>query len=135
MGNLPTGWAMFYNPTVSEDRVWNMVAWHRNVEALIAREKIDTVIGAHINTGRDEQGRLGFIRATTGPASTVSERRMFWDGAITAARDEIAAGTPPAQVPDVLVERKVLADEVVGYEPEKMRILFRRMVAYVVTGE
>jgi glyoxylase-like metal-dependent hydrolase (beta-lactamase superfamily II) len=135
MGNLPTGWTMFYNPTVSEDRVWNMVRWHRSVEALIEREQIATVIGAHINTGRDAQGRLGFIRATTGPAHTVTERRMFWEGGITAAREAIAAGTPPAAVPDLLVERKVLADKVVGWEPEKMRIFFRRMVTYVLTGE
>lgn len=136
MGNLPTGWSMFYNPAVSEDRVWNMVAWHRSVEKLLARENIQTVIGAHINMGRDPAtGRMGFIRATTGPAATVAERRMFWEGLIEAARQELAAGTAPSRVPEVLVERKVLADKIVGYEPEKMRVLLRRMVSYVQTGE
>jgi hypothetical protein len=127
---------MFYNPAVSEDRVWNMVAWHRAVEALIAREGIATVIGAHINAGRDPAtGRMGFVRATTGPVSTVTERRQFWEEIIGAARQELEAGTDPARVPDVLVERRVLADRIVGYEPEKMRVLLRRMVSYAQTGE
>ncbi len=136
MGNLPTGWSMFYNPAVSEDRVWNMVAWHRAVEQLLAREAIQTVIGAHMNVGPDpDTGRMGFIRATTGPAFTVTERRLFWESLIEAARREITAGTPPDQVPEVLVERRLLADRIVGYDPDKMRVLLRRIVSYVETGE
>lgn len=134
--NPPSGWQMFYNPAVSEDRVWHMVRWHDRVEALIEERGIETVIGAHMNAGIDpETGKYGIVRGTTGPATVVAETRDFWKAGIEAVRAELAAGTAPADVPGVLVERGALADRILGYEPEAALIWFQRLTSYAITGE
>jgi glyoxylase-like metal-dependent hydrolase (beta-lactamase superfamily II) len=136
VANPPNGWHMPYNPTFSEDRVWNMVPFLSAVEDLIRRENIHTIIGGHVTTEVNPQtGRPELVRGTIGPAATVGERRMFLQVAIEAVRAELAAGTPAGQVPDKLVAGKLLADRVLGYEPEKMRMLLTRMTNYAQTGE
>jgi len=134
--NPPNGWQMFYNPAVSEDRVWNMVTWFDRVQALVDERDIETVIGAHMTGGIDpETGKFGILRGTTGPASVIGERRALWSSSIAAVETELAAGTPPADAPAVLVERGVLADRIAGYDPDKALIWFQRLTRYAVTGE
>lgn len=134
--NPPNGWAMFYNPAVSEDRVWHMVPFFNQVQALVEERNIETVIGAHMSAGRDpETGKLGIIRGTTGPSTVIAERRDFWAAVIQVVQDELAKGTAPDAVPDILVERNVLADRIAGYDAKKMRILLARITSYAVTGE
>jgi len=70
-----------------------------------------------------------------GPSSVVAERANFWQSAIAAVQGELAAGTPAADVPNVLVEKKVLSRKIDGYEPDQMRIFFRRITSYALTGE
>lgn len=137
VANPPSGWTMFYNPAVSEDRVWNMVAFFDGIQDLIDERGIEAIIGAHMNYGPvDEQsGRPTMVQGMTGPATIVAERRLFWKGMIDAVREELAAGIPAMAVPDVLVEKELFADRVLGYEPEKMRILLRRITSYAQTGE
>lgn len=136
IANPPTGWHMPYNPTFSEDRVWNMVPVLTAVAELIRREGIQTVIGGHISTVvKPGAGRPVMVRGTVGPAATVQERRDFLQSAIDAVRAELAAGTSPADVPETLVQKKVLADRIPDYDPVKMAMLFRRMTNYVQTGE
>ena len=125
---------MFYNPAVAEDRVWHMVRWHDRVEALIRERGIETVIGAHMNTD-PETGKLTIVRGTSGPASVVSESRDFWKAGIGAVRAELAAGTEPADVPAVLVEKGALSDRILGYKPDAALIWFQRLTSYAVTGE
>ena len=48
VANPPSGWAMFYNPAVSEDRVWNIVQFLDGAAKLIEREGITTIIGGHM---------------------------------------------------------------------------------------
>jgi len=134
--NPPNGWQMFYNPAVSEDRVWHMVPWFDRVQTLVEERGIDTVIGAHMTGGIDpETGKFGILRGTTGPSSVIAQRRDFWNSSLEAVRDELATGTLPADVPRVLVEKGVLSDRISGYEPDKALIWFRRLTSYAVTGE
>ncbi len=136
IANPPSGWHMPYNPTFSEDRVWNMVAVLTAVDDLIRQEGIQTIIGGHVTTELNPQtGRQVISRGTVGPASTIPERRDFMQAAISAVRTELATGTPPKEVPDKLVAKKILADRIVGYDDEKMRMLLTRMTNYVITGD
>jgi glyoxylase-like metal-dependent hydrolase (beta-lactamase superfamily II) len=136
MANPPSGWIMLYNPAASEDRVWNMVPFLGRVADLIEREQIRTIMGGHMTTGLDPgTGRPTVIRGTIGPSSTISERRDLWRSVIDATRAELAAGTPALEIPDKLVAEKFLADRIIGYDPEKMRIFARRIVSYAQTGE
>ncbi len=60
IANPPNGWEMFYNPAVSEDRVWHMVPFFTRVQALIDERGIQTVIGGHMTMGTDpDTGRRG----------------------------------------------------------------------------
>lgn len=134
--NPPNGWQMFYNPAVSEDRVWHMVPWFDRVQALVEERGIETVIGAHMTGGIDPvTGKPGIIRGTTGPATVIAERRDFWKASIEAVQAELATGTPASNVPGALVERGILADRITGYDSAKALIWFRRLTSYAVTGE
>jgi glyoxylase-like metal-dependent hydrolase (beta-lactamase superfamily II) len=136
IANPPDGWAMFYNPAVSEDRVWHMVPFFTRVQALIDEHDIETVIGGHMTMGiNPETGRRGIVSGLMGPASVVAERRDFWQSIIAAVKVELAAGTPASEVPDSIVEQGILKDQISGYEPDQMRILARRITSYVQTGE
>jgi glyoxylase-like metal-dependent hydrolase (beta-lactamase superfamily II) len=136
IANPPTGWHTPYNPTFSEDRVWNMVKVLTAVANLIQKEGIQTLVGGHVTTEINPQtGRPTMARGTVGPAATIAERRDFMQGAIEACRAELSSGTPAAEIPDRLVARKVLADRVLDYDPAKMRMLFTRMTDYLQTGE
>ncbi len=134
--NPPNGWAMFYNPAISEDRVWHMVPFFTRVQALVEARGIETVIGAHMTMGRDPQtGRLGIIPGTMGSSSVIAERLAFWSALIDVVRAELSRGTHPDDVADILVKQEVLAEQISGYTPEKMRILLQRITSYAVTGE
>ena len=136
LANPPDGWTMFYNPAVSEDRVWHMVPFFDRVQALVESRGIETVIGAHMSFGRDpETGKPGIIRGTQGPASVVAERRDFWAALIDVVQAELARGTPPDEVPERLVVSGALADRIAGYEPAKMQVLLQRITSYTQTGE
>jgi glyoxylase-like metal-dependent hydrolase (beta-lactamase superfamily II) len=136
VANPPDGWAMFYNPAVSEDRVWHMVPFFARVQALIDEYDIETVIGGHMTMGIDpETGRRGIVPGLMGPSTVVAERRDFWQSVIDIVKAELAAGTPAGEVPDRIVEKGLLKDQISGYEPDQMRILVRRITSYVQTGE
>ena len=136
LANPPDGWSMFYNPGVSEDRVWHMVPFFNQVQALVEERGIDTVIGAHMSFGRDpDTGKLGIIRGTQGPSTVIAERRDFWAALIEVVQAELARGTPPAEVPDRLVASGALADRISSYEPAKMQVLLQRITSYAITGE
>lgn len=135
VANPPSGWAMFYNPAVSEDRVWNMVNFLDGAAKLIEREGITTVIGGHMTAAETPQGRPTVIRGTVGPAASVGQRRDFWKAVIDGARRELEANTPAADIPDKLVGEGFLADKVIAYDPDGMKILIRRMISFARTGE
>ena len=135
VANPPTGWTMFYNPAVSEDRVWNIVQFLDGVANLIEQEGIDTVIGGHMSAAMTPQGRPTVIRGTIGSSASVAERRDFWQAVMDATRSELAANTPADEIADKLIAEGFLADKVIAYDANKMRILIRRMISFAKTGE
>jgi glyoxylase-like metal-dependent hydrolase (beta-lactamase superfamily II) len=136
IANPPDGWAMFYNPAISEDRPWNMERFFTRLQALVEERGIETVIGGHMaGTFDPETGRPLLTTGTTGPATVVADKLALWTAVIGVAKAELEAGTAPEDVPNVVVEKRLLADKINGYDPEKMRILMRRMVSLALTGE
>ncbi len=136
IANPPDGWAMFYNPAISEDRPWHMVRFFTQLQNLVEERGIETVIGGHMSGWFDPvTNRPTIVKGTTGPATVVEQRLGLWTAITEAAKAELAAGTPPEEVPDRIVEQGLLADQISGYDPEKMRILMRRMTSLALTGE
>ena len=136
IANPPNGWGMFYNPAISEDRPWHMVRFFTQLQNLVEEREIETVIGGHMAGHFDPvTNRPTIIKGTTGPSSVVKQRLEFWTAITELAQAELAAGTPPDQIPDVVVEKGLLKDQIIGYDPAKMRILMRRMTSLALTGE
>jgi glyoxylase-like metal-dependent hydrolase (beta-lactamase superfamily II) len=136
IANPPNGWQMFYNPAISEDRPWHMVRFFTQLQSLVEERGIETVIGGHMTGHFDPvTNRPTIIKGTSGPATVVKQRLDFWTAITEAPKVELAAGTPPEKIPDVIVEKGLLADQIAGYDPEKMRILMRRMTSLALTGE
>jgi glyoxylase-like metal-dependent hydrolase (beta-lactamase superfamily II) len=136
IANPPDGWAMFYNPSISEDRPWHMVRFFTQLQSLVEERGIETVIGGHMAGSFDPvTNRPMIVKGTTGPATVVKQKLEFWTAIIETAKAELAAGTSPEDVPDIVVEKGLLADRISGYDPEKMRILMRRMTSLAITGE
>ncbi|MEC9376027.1 MAG: MBL fold metallo-hydrolase [Pseudomonadota bacterium] len=136
IANPPDGWGMFYNPAVSEDRPWHMVRFFSRLQKLVEDRNIKTVIGGHMSGGIDPvTKRQTIMKGTTGPATVVKERLEFWTAITKLASEELAAGTPPEKIPEKIVSEKKLNDKISGYDPEKMRVLMKRMTNLAVTGE
>ena len=136
LANPPDGWTMFYNPAISEDRPWHMVRYFTQLQALVEERGIETIIGGHMSGSFDPvTNRPMIVKGTTGPATIVEQKFGLWKAVTSAARDELALGTAPEDVPDRIVEKGLLKDKISGYDPEKMRILMQRMTALAITGE
>ncbi|MDJ0926055.1 MAG: MBL fold metallo-hydrolase [Gammaproteobacteria bacterium] len=136
VSNPPDGWAMFYNPALSEERPWHMVKFLTRVTELIDERGIETIIGGHMGGSFDPvTNRPTIVKATSAPATIVRDRLAFWTAIIELPRAELAAGTPPEEVPDRIVEKGLLADRISGYDPKKMHILMRRLTSLAITGE
>jgi glyoxylase-like metal-dependent hydrolase (beta-lactamase superfamily II) len=136
IANPPDGWAMFYNPAIAEDRPWHMVPFFTQLQKLVEDRGIETVIGGHMSGSFDPvTNRPTILKGTTGPATVVKQRLEFWTAITQAARDELAAGTPPEDIPDKIVADARLTDKISGYDPAKMRILMQRMTSLALTGE
>jgi glyoxylase-like metal-dependent hydrolase (beta-lactamase superfamily II) len=136
IANPPDGWGMFYNPAISEDRPWNMVRFFTQLQNLVEERNIETVVGGHMSGHFDPvTNRPTIVKGTTGPSTVVKQRLELWTAITELPKAELAAGTPPEQIPDVIVEKGLLADKISGYDPEKMRILMRRMTRLALTGE
>ena len=136
IANPPDGWAMFYNPAISEDRPWHMVPFFTQLWDLVQERGVETIIGAHMAGSFDPvTNRPTIVKGTTGPSTVVKEKLELWTAVIELPKAELAAGTLPEDIPDMIVEKGLLADKISGYDPEKMRILMRRMTSLAVTGE
>jgi hypothetical protein len=113
-----------------------MVRFFKKLQNLVEEREIETVIGGHMSGSFDPvTNRPMIVKATTGPATVVEQKLGLWMGVTEVARAELAAGTPPDEVPDRIVEQGILADKISGYDPEKMRILMQRMTSLALTGE
>ncbi len=131
---------MFYNPTLADTYMYNIVPFLKAVEELVERENIETVIGGHVQFAlgevSPESGSLFLPMAPMiSDVSIIAERRMFYEGVIDAVMEERTAGTPDAEIPATLVRQKLLADKITGYDDRQMEILLERIVTYVRTGE
>lgn len=136
IANPPDGWTMSYNPAISEDRPWHFVRFFTQLQNLVEERGIETVIGGHMSGSFDPvTNRPTIVKGTMGPATVVQQRLDYWTALTEAPLRELAKGTPPEEIPDKIVESGYLSDKIVGYDPEKMRILMQRMTSLAITGE
>ena len=98
IANPPDGWAMFYNPSPSEDRIWNMESFFTRLQNLVEERGIETVIGGHMaGTFDPETGRPTLMKGTTGSASVVAVKYCYCGLALIEVAEAEAGGRNAAR--------------------------------------
>lgn len=121
-----------WDPQVADFQFYNVVANLRQVEALVEREGIDTVIGAHLVPL--PQGKGQFAAApTTGPVIQITERREFWEGLMSAVKTEMDSGTESYLVSGRLDLSPW--ENIRGFNKRKFKQLVDRVAAYYSIGK
>lgn len=121
-----------WDPQVADFQFYNAVENLRQVEALVEREGIDTVIGAHLVPL--PQGKGQFAPApTTGPVIQITERREFWEGLMQAVKAEMDRGTESYLVSNRLDLSPW--ENIRGFNKRKFKQLVDRIAAYYSIGK
>jgi len=121
-----------WDPQVADFQFYNAVDYLRSVEALVDKEGIDTVIGAHLVPL--PQGKGTFAPAPTiGPANQITERREFWEQLMAAVKAEMDSGTQSFMVAGRLDMSPW--EETPGYNKRKFKQLVDRIAAYYAIGK
>ena len=121
-----------WDPQVADFQFFNAVEYLEEVEDLVAREQIETVIGAHLVPL--PQGKGQFAPAPTmGPVIQITERRQFWEGLMSAVKAEMDSGTQSFMVSSRLDLSPW--ENIRGFNKRKFRQLVDRVAAYYAIGK
>lgn len=121
-----------WDPQVADFHFYNAAEMLRSVEALVADEGIEQVIGAHLVPL--PQGKGKFIAApTTGPVIQITERRQFWEQLMAAVKAEMDSGTESFMVANRLDPAPW--EQLPGYNRNKFKQLVDRVAAYYAIGK
>jgi glyoxylase-like metal-dependent hydrolase (beta-lactamase superfamily II) len=134
MGTLATpysGWAQPYDPTLANHHIYNLVPYLKQVEDLVERESIETLIGGFIALGVDEAGKKKLM-PPAGPVSAVTEARRFWETLLAAVKVQSDKGVWSELIP----EKIDLApfETLKYYREDQFKYTVWRVAEYFYTG-
>ena len=121
-----------WDPQVADFQFYNAVEFLRSVEALVSRENLDTVIGAHLVPLPQGKGKFAPAPAT-GPVAQITERREFWERLMAAVKAEMDNGSESFMVASRLDTAPW--EGLPGYNRNKFRQLVDRIAAYYAIGK
>ena len=121
-----------WDPQVADFQFYNAVENLRAVEELAEREKLETIIGAHLVPLPQGKGQFG-PAPTTGPIAQISERRQFWEALMSAVKTEMDSGTESFMVSSRM-DLSPWADTR-GFNKRKFKQLVDRVAAYYAIGK
>ena len=130
--NPPNGMNMIYGAGLADTYIFNLIPFFKNVESLAKRKNAKGVIGSHMNF---ENQPMNLVSGTVGPVRIIREQRRFYELVINEVQKAIDTGIDPKTIPDYLIDKGVLKNEIIGFDEEKMRILYRRITNFLLTGE
>ena len=130
--NPPNGWNMLYGAGLADTYIFNLVPFFLEAEKLAAREGVESVIGSHMSFDKNP---MNLVSGTIGSVRIIREQRLFYQNVIEAVEKAMANGIPNQNIPDYLIEEKVLADKIIGYDVAKMKVLYTRITNFLITGE
>ena len=93
---------------------------------------MESVIGSHMSFDKNP---MNLVSGTIGSARVIKEQRLFYQNVIEAVEKAMANGIANKNIPDYLIEQKVLADKIIGYDEAKMKVLYKRITNFLITGE
>jgi glyoxylase-like metal-dependent hydrolase (beta-lactamase superfamily II) len=121
-----------WDPQVADWQFYSAVETLRAIENLVAEENIDTVIGAHLVPLPEGKGKFT-AAPTTGPVIQITERREFWEGLMTAVKEEMDGGTESFMVSSRL--DLTPWENIRGFNKRKFKQLVDRVAAYYAIGK
>jgi glyoxylase-like metal-dependent hydrolase (beta-lactamase superfamily II) len=127
----PHGNYMPWDPQVADFQFYNAVEYLTQMEQLAADENIEIVLGAHLVPRPAGKGKFE-PTPSTGPASSITDRRLFWEKIMGAVKAEMDAGTESFMVPN-RVDLTQFQD-IPGYRKDKTKELLARIAAYYAIG-
>ena len=130
--NPPNGWNMLYGAGLADTYIFNLVPFFLEAEKLAAREGVESVIGSHMSFDKNP---MNLVSGTIGSVRIIREQRLFYQNVIEAVKKAMANGIPNQNIPDYLIEQKVLTDKIIGYDVAKMKVLYTRITNFLITGE
>ena len=130
--NPPNGWNMLYGAGLADTYIFNLVTFFLQAEKLAAREGVESVIGSHMSFDKNP---MNLVSGTIGSVRIIREQRLFYQNVIEAVEKAMANGIPNQNIPDYLIEQKVLTDKIIGYDVAKMKVLYKRITNFLITGE
>ena len=78
---------------------------------------------------------MNLVSGTIGSTRVIKQQRLFYQLVIDAVQIALDKGVSPELIPDYLIEQGVLKETIIGFDEKKMRVLYKRITNYLLTGE
>ena len=130
--NPPDGMNMIYGAGLADTYIFNLIPFFKSSELLARKKRAKGVIGSHMSFSKEPMNLVG---GTIGSTRVIKEQRLFYQLVIDAVQMALDKGISPELVPDYLIEEGILKEKIIGFDEKKMRVLYRRITNYFLTGE
>ena len=130
--NPPNGMNMIYGAGLADTYIFNLSSFFKQAESLAKSKNAKGVIGSHMSF---ENQPMNLVSGTVGPVKIIKEQRKFYELVIKEVQKALDEGISPDLIPEYLIKQNVLREQIIGFEEEKMKILYRRITNFLLTGE
>ena len=130
--NPPNGMNMIYGAGLADTYIFNLVSFFKEAESLARKKRARGVIGSHMSF---EKEPMNLVTGTVGSTRVIKQQRKFYELVIKEVQRAMDQGVSPDLIPEYLIKKGVLRDKIIGFDEQKMKVLYRRITNYLVTGE
>ena len=130
--NPPNGMNMIYGAGLADTYIFNLVSFFKEAESLARKKRARGVIGSHMSF---EKQPMNLVAGTVGSTRVIKQQRKFYELVIKEVQRAMDQGVSPDLIPEHLIKKGVLRDKIIGFDEPKMKVLYRRITNYLVTGE
>ena len=130
--NPPNALNMIYGAGLADTYVFNLVPYFLKAERLAKQKRVKSIIGSHMSF---KDRPMNLVSGTIGSIKSLKEQRLFYQYTIDAVQKALDKKINPEEIPDYLIKKGVLKDTIIGFDEAKMKVLYRRMTNYLLTGE
>ena len=130
--NPPNGMNMIYGAGLADTYIFNLVPFFKQAESLARRKSARGVIGSHMSF---ENEPMNLVTGTVGSVKVIKEQRRFYELVIKEVQNAIDQGISPDLIPEYLIKKEALKEQIIGFDEAKMKVLYRRISNYLLTGE
>ena len=82
-----------------------------------------------------EKEPMNLVTGTERSTRVIKQQRKFYELVIKEVERAMNQGVSPDLIPEYLIKKGVLRDKIIGFDEQKMKVLYRRITNYLVTGE